>query len=83
VITEDATAFGTLAAELRDMAEGKRLLPTHSDAKRHHFVPRMLLRRFADQCRSDGYLWQLDKRTGVVMVCWGPGSDRVPSTPLR
>jgi hypothetical protein len=57
---------GTLAAYFKDVALGHRTLPLDSDAKRHHFVPRFVLRGFVDSRKAGERLWQLDKVTGQI-----------------
>lgn len=59
---------GTLAAYFKDVALGRRELPTDSAAKRHHFVPRFLLRGFVDPRETGEMLWQLDKATGRIQL---------------
>lgn len=49
-----------LFRDLRQIEEGLKTMP-ETDAKRHHFVPKLLLRRFS--ARADR-IWQLDKESG-------------------
>jgi hypothetical protein len=55
---------GTLAEALREMVR-RGQLPT-SDAKRHHFIPRFLLRSFREP--GTQRLYQLDKTTGECLA---------------
>ena len=54
---------GPLAKHLRDIAEGKRPMPT-TRARRHHFVPSFALSKFATPQKRDGVLFRLDTKTG-------------------
>ena len=51
-----------LIAELVAIGKGEEALPK-SEAKRHHFIPKLLLNGFTG---TDGLLRQLDKRSGAI-----------------
>ncbi len=54
---------GPLVKHLREIAEGKRPVPT-TKARRHHFVPSFALSKFATPQKRDGVLFQLDTKSG-------------------
>lgn len=58
-----ANVEGPLAKELREIAEGKKSIPT-TYAIRHHFVPAFALSKFATPQKRDGLLYQLSAKTG-------------------
>src|ERR671925_2277234 len=65
-----------LLQEMQAIAERKKALPD-SDAKRHHFVPEFLLRRFSAQRNGRHRLCQLDVHTGKpVWVDPGTAASR-------
>lgn len=57
------TVEGPLVKHLREIAEGKRPVPT-TKARRHHFVPSFALSKFATPQKRDGVLFRLDTNSG-------------------
>jgi Protein of unknown function (DUF4238) len=52
-----------LFRDLRLIEAGRKLMPA-TKAKRHHFVPKLLLKRFSPR---DGRIWQMDTGTGATL----------------
>lgn len=61
--TNRGFCFSELFRDLRLIGEGRKS-PPETTAKRHHFVPKLLLKRFS---RRKGRIWQLERQTNQLL----------------